>query len=73
MKDTLPAEFTPQFLDYLDGRTRAAQALKTRLAEIQADLPSHLFPYLSLVHALHATTFVFPYAYSCCFLYAREK
>lgn len=41
-RDTLPAEFRPRFLDHLDGRTRTAQILRQRLANLEADLGGDL-------------------------------
>ena len=35
---TMPTEFTPRFLEHMDGRTVAARTLRQRLAEIHADL-----------------------------------
>lgn len=37
-KYTLPNDFTPRFLESLDGRTIAARMLRERLAEVQSDL-----------------------------------
>ena len=36
--NVLPEEFSPRFLDALDGRTVVAKTLRARLSEIQADL-----------------------------------
>jgi len=36
--NVLPDEFTPRFLDALDGRTVVAKTLRARLSEIMADL-----------------------------------
>jgi hypothetical protein len=34
----IPADFTPRFLEHLDGRTIAAKVLRQRLEEYQEDL-----------------------------------
>lgn len=36
--NVLPEEFTPKFLDQLDGRTVVARTLRARLGEIMGDL-----------------------------------
>ena len=36
--DALPADFSPRFLDHMDGRTVAARELRRRLDEVHQDL-----------------------------------
>jgi hypothetical protein len=38
IQDTIPSEFTPRFLEHLDGRTVTARILRERLDNLQNDL-----------------------------------